>query len=71
MSCDDLYENSAVYSAFMLSFLAECMSVLPEQGDVEKPRLVIMIDEAHLLFEDASDALLKQIIRTVKLIRSK
>ena len=55
----------------MLQLLAELYASCPEEGDVEKPKLVIFIDEAHLVFQEASDALLKQIETIVKLIRSK
>jgi hypothetical protein len=55
----------------MLSLLAEVYSQMPEKGDVAKPELVIFIDEAHLIFNQASKALLDQIENIVKLIRSK
>jgi hypothetical protein len=55
----------------MLSLLAEVYSQMPEKGDVSKPELVIFIDEAHLIFNEASNALLNQIENIVKLIRSK
>ena len=55
----------------MLSLLAEIYSTFPEQGDSGRPELVIFIDEAHLIFKEASDALLNQIESIVKLIRSK
>ena len=55
----------------MLSLLAEIYSQMPEKGDAEKPELVIFIDEAHLIFSQASKALLDQIENIVKLIRSK
>ena len=55
----------------MLQLLAELYASSPEEGDVEKPKLVIFIDEAHLVFEEASDALLKQIETIVKLIRQR
>lgn len=55
----------------MLSLLAEIYTTFPEQGDSGKPELVLFIDEAHLIFEEASDALLDQIENIVKLIRSK
>jgi hypothetical protein len=55
----------------MLSLLAEIYSTMPEKGDSEKPELVIFIDEAHLIFNQASKALLDQIENIVKLIRSK
>jgi hypothetical protein len=55
----------------MLSLLAEIYSTFPEQGDSDRPELVIFIDEAHLIFNEASKALLNQIESIVKLIRSK
>ncbi len=55
----------------MLSLLAEIYTTFPEQGDSGRPELVIFIDEAHLIFKEASDALLDQIESIVKLIRSK
>ena len=51
--------------------LADLFHDLPELGDVDKPTLVFFFDEAHLLFDDASDAFLDQIAQTVRLIRSK
>jgi hypothetical protein len=51
--------------------LAELYATLPEEGDMDKPKLVMIIDEAHLIFDEASDALLKQIETIIKLIRSK
>src|ERR1700712_3319008 len=67
----DLQDKPKLFSTFMLQLLAELYASYPEEGDVEKPKLVIFIDEAHLVFEEASDALLKQIETIVKLIRSK
>jgi hypothetical protein len=55
----------------MLSLLAEIYSTFPEQGDSDRPELIIFIDEAHLIFNEASKALLNQIESIVKLIRSK
>jgi len=55
----------------MLSLLAEVYSTFPEVGDPEAPRLVIFIDEAHLIFNNASKVLLDQIETVIKLIRSK
>jgi DNA helicase HerA-like ATPase len=60
-----------LFSTFMLSLLAEMYQKFPELGDVQKPKLVVFIDEAHLLFEEASKDLLNQIEQIVKLIRSK
>lgn len=67
----DIQDKPKLFSTFMLSLLAEIYSTFPEQGDAEAPKLVIFIDEAHLVFEEASDALLDQIEAIVKLIRSK
>ncbi len=55
----------------MLSLLAELYATLPEEGDMEKPKLVLFIDEAHLVFQEATSALLQQIETVIKLIRSK
>ena len=67
----DIQDRPKLFSTFMLQMLAEIYATFPEQGDVEKPELVIFIDEAHLVFEEASKALLDQIEAIVKLIRSK
>ncbi|TDP38362.1 helicase HerA-like domain-containing protein [Nocardia ignorata] len=61
----------ALFSTFLMWVLAELFQTLPEVGDVDKPKLVFVFDEAHLLFADASKAFLRQIEQTVKLIRSK
>ncbi|MGN7969244.1 helicase HerA-like domain-containing protein [Microbacterium sp. 22296] len=60
-----------LYSTFLMYLLAELYEVLPEVGDVDKPKLVFFFDEAHLLFRDASKAFLSAITQTVRLIRSK
>lgn len=67
----DIQDRPKLFSTFMLSLLAEVYSVFPEEGDVEKPKLCIFIDEAHLVFNNASKALLDQIEAIIKLIRSK
>ncbi|QNJ98105.1 helicase HerA-like domain-containing protein [Constantimarinum furrinae] len=67
----DIQDRPKLFSTFMLSLLAEIYSTFPEQGDSGQPELVIFIDEAHLIFKEASDALLDQIESIVKLIRSK
>lgn len=67
----DLQDRPKLFSTFMLQLLAELYATCPEEGDADKPKLVIFIDEAHLIFQEASDALLKQIETVVKLIRSK
>ncbi|MCB0762663.1 MAG: DUF853 family protein [Flavobacteriales bacterium] len=67
----DIQDKPKLFSTFMLSLLAEVYATLGEQGDDDKPRLCIFIDEAHLVFDEASNALLDQIEAIVKLIRSK
>ena len=67
----DLQDKPKLFSTFMLQMLAELYASCPEEGDLDKPKLVIFIDEAHLIFQDASSALLQQIETIVKLIRSK
>ncbi|VFB01764.1 helicase HerA-like domain-containing protein [Nocardia cyriacigeorgica] len=61
----------AMFSTFLMWVLADLFQTLPEVGDVDKPELVFIFDEAHLLFADASKAFLDQVEQTVKLIRSK
>jgi len=60
-----------IYTAFLLWLLAELLEQLPEQGDMERPRLVFFFDEAHLLFDGAPKVLLDKIEQVVRLIRSK
>ncbi|OBQ55966.1 DUF853 family protein [Tamlana sp. s12] len=67
----DIQDRPKLFSTFMLSLLAEIYSTFPEQGDSDQPELIIFIDEAHLIFDEASKALLNQIESIVKLIRSK
>jgi len=67
----DIQDKPKLFSTFMLSLLAEIYSSFPEQGDSDRPELVLFIDEAHLIFNEASKALLSQIESIVKLIRSK
>jgi DNA helicase HerA-like ATPase len=67
----DLQDRPKLFSTFMLQLLAELYASSPEEGDADKPKLVIFIDEAHLIFQEASDALLQQIETVIKLIRSK
>ncbi len=67
----DIQDKPNLFSTFMLCLLAEIYNVMPEQGDSGQPELVIFIDEAHLVFKEASKALLDQIETIVKLIRSK
>ena len=67
----DIQDKPKLFSTFMLSLLAELYNILPEKGDVEQPELVVFIDEAHLIFNEASKTLLDQIETIIKLIRSK
>lgn len=67
----ELQDRPKMFSTFMLQLLAELYASCPEEGDLEKPKLVIFIDEAHLIFSDATEVLLNQIETVVKLIRSK
>lgn len=67
----DLQDRPKLFSTFMLQLLAELYASLPEAGDLEKPKLVLFLDEAHLIFQDATEALLQQLETVVKLIRSK
>ena len=67
----DIQDKPKLFSTFMLQLLAEIYGTFPEQGDSGRPELVLFIDEAHLVFEEASKALLDQIESIVKLIRSK
>jgi uncharacterized protein len=67
----DMQTKPKLFSTFLLSLLAEIYNTFPEEGDLDQPKLVIFIDEAHLLFSEASDALLSQIETIIKLIRSK
>ncbi len=67
----DIQDRPKLFSTFMLQLLAEIYESFPEVGDVDKPKLCIFIDEAHLVFDNASSTLLQQIETIIKLIRSK
>ena len=67
----DVQSQPSIFSTFMLALLAEIYQSLPEVGDVDKPKLVFFLDEAHLLFKDASKAFMDQIEQVIRLIRSK
>ena len=67
----DIQDRPRLFSTFMMALLAEVFQKFPERGDLEKPELVMFIDEAHLFFKEASQALLQQLDSVVKLIRSK
>jgi hypothetical protein len=71
LNVSDVQQQPAVFSTFMLALLAEIYQALPEAGDLDKPRLVFFLDEAHLLFKDAPRAFLDQIDQVIRLIRSK
>ena len=71
LAADRLMQTPKLYATCLLWLLAELFEELPEVGDLPKPKLVFFFDEAHLLFDDAPKALLRQIEQTVRLIRSK
>jgi DNA double-strand break repair helicase HerA and related ATPase len=71
LELSDVMDKPRLFSTFMLWMLAQLFETLPEAGDLPKPKLCFFFDEAHLLFDDASEALLDQVERTVRLIRSK
>ena len=71
MRVTDMQSKPKLFSTFMLSLLAELYALMPEEGDMDKPKLVMFIDEAHLVFQEASEVLLQQIETVIKLIRSK
>src|SRR5690606_10816392 len=64
-------ERPRLFSTFLMWLLADLFHDLPEVGDIDRPKLVFFLDEAHLLFDDASEAFLDALTRTVRLIRSK
>ena len=66
----DIQDKPKLFSTFMLSLLAEVYNTFPEIGDPDKPKLCIFIDEAHLVFDKASDELVDHIEAIIKLIRS-
>ncbi len=67
----DMQDRPKLFSTFMLQMLAELYASSPEEGDLDKPKLILFIDEAHLVFQEASSALLQQLETIIKLIRSK
>ncbi len=71
LAADKLMRSPKLYATFLLWLLAELFEVLPEVGDPERPKLVFFFDEAHLLFDDAPDALQDKVEQVVRLIRSK
>src|SRR5258706_9392929 len=71
LNVSDVQSQPAIFSTFMLSLLAEIYQTLPEAGDLDKPKLIFFLDEAHLLFNDAPKAFMDQIEQVIRLIRSK
>ena len=71
LELSDVMDKPALFSTFMLWMLAQLYHALPEAGDLPKPKLAFFFDEAHLLFDNASQALLAQVEQTARLIRSK
>jgi hypothetical protein len=71
LELSDVMDQPRLFSTFMLWMLAQLYETLPEAGDLPKPKLCFFFDEAHLLFDDASEALMDQVERTARLIRSK
>ena len=71
LECRELFLHPLLYATFMLWMLTELYEMLPEAGDLDKPKLAFFFDEAHLLFKDAPTALLQQVEQVVRLIRSK
>ena len=71
LDASTLIDDPGIYSTFMLWMLAELFEIMPEVGDLDKPKMVFFFDEAHLLFKDTPKALQSKIEQVVKLIRSK
>ena len=71
LHCTELFQNPLLYSTFLLWMLSELYEMLPEAGDLEKPKMVFFFDEAHLIFKDAPASLLAKVEQIVRLIRSK
>ena len=71
LAADKLIHAPALYSTFLLWLLSELFEELPEVGDLDKPKMVLFFDEAHLLFNEAPKVLLDNIEKVVRLIRSK
>lgn len=71
LAADKLMQSPRIYSTFLLWLMTKLFEVLPEVGDMDKPKLVFFFDEAHLLFTDAPKALVEKVEQVVRLIRSK
>jgi len=71
LECQELFQHPLLYATFLLWMLTELYEMLPEAGDLDKPKLAFFFDEAHLLFDDAPKALVDKVEQVVRLIRSK
>ena len=71
LECQELFQHPMLYATFLLWMLSELYELLPEAGDLDKPKLAFFFDEAHLLFNDAPKALVEKVEQVVRLIRSK
>ena len=71
LDAQELFKKPTLYSVFLIWLLNNLYNNMPEVGDLDRPKLVLCLDEAHLIFSEMSPALVKQIIQIVKLIRSK
>ena len=71
LECSELFQHPLLYSTFLLWMLSEIYDMLPEAGDLNKPKFAFFFDEAHLLFDDAPKALVDKVEQVVRLIRSK
>ncbi len=71
LECSELFQKPLLYSTFLLWMLSEIYEMLPEAGDLDKPKLAFFFDEAHLLFDGAPKALIEKVEQVVRLIRSK
>ena len=71
LNSEKLMRSPRMYSAFLLWMLAELFETLPEVGDLDNPKFVMFFDEAHLMFDNAANALVEQVEQVVRLIRSK
>ena len=71
LECQELFQRPLLYGTFLLWMLSEVYEMLPEAGDLDKPKLVLFFDEAHLLFKDAPKALIEKVEQVIRLIRSK
>ena len=71
LECQELFQHPLLYGTFLLWMLTELYELLPEAGDLDKPKLAFFFDEAHLLFKDAPKALVEKVEQVVRLIRSK